>query len=160
MKQALMGLALFVAGAVLATWWAGSRAAHATSASTPTADASATAPSTPTADAVATRYALQAWEGCRPLQAGDAFTGPITRTLALSDGRSVEVSLVPATRDNGARVFDTLVKSGTGSSRTQVAFNSPLLADGVLMRPVDLDEVSREIGGDATYLHGPHPMQQ
>ena len=123
------------------------------------ATAAAMSPDKPAASRNSARYALQAWEGCRSVQAGDAFTGPITRTLTLSDGSSVEVSLVPATRDNGAVVFDTLVKSGGGSSRTQIAFNSPLLADGVLMRPVDLREVMREVSGDAAYLHGPHPAE-
>lgn len=159
MKQVLIGAALFAAGAALATWWAESRAVEATPASAPTAEVAATPSGTPTSGTAPARYALQAWEGCRSLQAGDAFTGPITRTLTLSDGRNVEVSLVPATRENGTLVFDTLVKSGGSSSRTQIAFNSPLLADGVLMRPVDLDAVSREVSGDAAYLHGPHPMQ-
>jgi hypothetical protein len=150
MKHALAGLALFAAGAVSGTWWAGARAADA--------DANANADPRASVSTAPERYALQAWEGCRPLEAGGAFTGPVTRTLALADGRSVQVSLVPATRDNGALVFDTLVRSAVGSSRSQVGFESPLLADGVLMRAVDLDGVSREVSGNAAYLHGPHPM--
>lgn len=145
MKHALAGLALFAAGAALGTWIAANRATDSASAS----------------DVPLGRYALQAWEGCRALPTGDAFAGPVTRTLALSDGRSVQVSLVPASRDNGALVFDALVKqSGVGSTRSQIGFQSPLLADGVLMRAVDLDGVAREVGGDAAYLHRPHPMAQ
>lgn len=144
MRHALAGLVLFAAGAALGTWLAG-RAAI------PEGAGAKDAPS---------RYALQAWEGCRPLEAGDAFEGPVTRTLALSDGRSLQVSMVPVTRDNGTRVFDTLVKVGGSSSRSQTGFQSPLLADGVLMRPVDLDAVSREVSGGAEYVHAPHPMAQ
>ncbi|MFP7723014.1 hypothetical protein [Lysobacter sp. A3-1-A15] len=171
MKQALIGLMLFAAGAALATWWAGNRADTRTDTETgaPSATAPAPAPANananananahaPAAGTAARRYALQAWEGCRPLQAGDAFTGPVTRTLSLSDGSSVEVSLVPATRENGSLVFDTLVKATGSSSRSQTSFQSPLLVDGVLMRPVDLDQVSRDVSGAAAYLDGPHPM--
>lgn len=156
MKQALIGVVLFAAGAAAGAWVTGSRAGDPA----PAADAGKTesgAPVQRAADAPQ-RYALQAWEGCRPLQAGDAFTGPVTRTLTLSDGRSVQVSLVPVTRDNGARVFDALVASGGGSARSQIGFESPLLAEGVLMRAVDLDGVQREVGGGADYIHRPHPM--
>lgn len=158
MKHALAGLALFAAGAGLGAWWAGARAADA--GADAGAGARAVASTGTGTDTAPERYALQAWEGCRPLETGGAFAGPVTRTLALADGRSVQVSLVPATRDNGALVFDTLVKSAIGSSRSQVGFESPLLADGVLMRAVDLDGVSREVSGNAAYLHGPHPMAQ
>lgn len=171
MKQVLIGAILFAAGAALATWYAESRSADVTSTTLHSAEVVVTTPrsltavvaptpsSASTANSASAHFALQAWEGCRSLQAGDAFSGPITRTLTLSDGSSVEVSLVPAKRDNGAQVFDTFVKSGGGSSRTQIAFNSPLEVDGVLMRPVDLREVMREVSGDAAYLHGPHPAE-
>lgn len=155
MKNGLTGLTLFAAGALLATGWAELHEARAGGSTAPASPAMAAAPADDTAP---TRYALQAWEGCRPLQAGDAFTGPVTRSLVLSDGRKVDVSLAPATRENGARVFDTLVRAGTGSSRSQVGFQSPLLVDGVLLRAVDLDGASREVAGDAAYLHAPHPM--
>lgn len=174
MKHALIGLLLFVAGAALGTWWSGHRAANSTSSGTPTASVAGAPSSTPAAGVAAqspdnanagaatgaARYALQAWEGCRPLDGGEAFTGPTTRTLTLSNGKSMEVALAPTTRVNGTLVFDTLVKGAIASTRTQTAFNGPLLVDGVLLRPVDLDAVTREVSGDAAYLHGPHPMQQ
>ncbi len=150
MKQAVIGVVLFAAGAALGTWLGGARAADAAT------DAKAALASPPSPKP--TRYALQAWEGCRPLDAGDAFDGPVTRTLSLSGGNSVEVALVPVTRDNGAVVFDALVKGSAGSVRSQVGFHSPLLAEGVLLRASDLGEVKREVSGDAPHLHGPHPM--
>lgn len=152
MKQVLIGAGLVVAGAALGAWLGGQRTAEGAAPDT------APRPVPAAGTAQPQRYALQAWEGCHPLEAGGAFAGPVTRTLALSGGGSVEVSLVPAVRDNGELVFDTLVKGASGSARSQVGFQGVLLAEGVLLRAVDLDAVQREVSGGAAYLDAPHPM--
>lgn len=148
MKQALAGLALFALGAAVAT-----AVARRT-----LADAAGTPPAAVETPANPVRYALQAWEGCRPVEAGGAVNGPTTRTLALADGRTVGVSLVPVRRDNGVLVFDTLLRHGSGSSRSQLGVHSMLLSVGLLLRAVDLDGVSREVSGAADYIQRPHPM--
>ena len=136
MKTLLAGAALFAAGAAVGILGARTRGA---------------------ADAPA-RFALQAWEGCRPVDAGGTISGAVTRTLVLADGRRAEVSVVPVRRDNGTPVFDTLVRLGAASMRGQIGAQSMVLSDGLLLRAVDLDAVSRETTGPADYIHRPHAM--
>lgn len=157
MKHALAGIALFAAGAALGSWLTGARGAPETAPAAPTTAPPAAAP----AASGGGRFALQAWEGCRPLEAGGEIRGPTTRSLSLSDGRRLQVALVPVRRDDGTPVFDTLVKyAGGGGSRSQLGAESLLLTDGVLLRASDLDGVDREVRGPAAYIHAPHPMAE
>lgn len=85
MRGMIMVAVLAAALGLAAGWWL---------AGNPSAGA-ATASATESTQASAPKYALQAWEGCRALDAGTAFDGPAQRTLTLSDGRSLQLSLVP-----------------------------------------------------------------